>query len=328
MTRARRTACFALLFALPPGLKPLALRMLCRARVGRHVSIGWFSSVMGDRISLGDYATVAPLTVIRCDGEVSIGAYAQVSSFTLVYGSAAFVIGDHSYIGPQSLINADEDVRLGRRTALGARAMVYTHGSWLPYTEGYWVRFGRVVIGDDVWCAAGVFLHPGVTIGNRVFVNSRSVVSSDLPDDCVAEGTPARQAARMGQLRRKMTPARVDSVIHEMLQYFAEVDLSRGKGLKPVQEARGSWRLQDGSRAWRLSIVSSDTTTLPDTSAERHHIFLVNQPGWAARLPTASPTLDFTTMQANTRGDSVCEALVVFLRRYYGVQFEFASLGE
>jgi acetyltransferase-like isoleucine patch superfamily enzyme len=283
---------------------------------------------MGGRISLGDHATVAAVTVIKCDGEVSIGAYTQVSSFTLVYGSAAFVMGDHSYLGPQSLINADEDVRLGRQTALGARAVVYTHGSWLPYTEGYWVRFGRVTVGDYVWCAAGVFLHPGVTIGSRVFVNSRSVVTSDLPDDCVAEGAPARQVARMGQLRRAMTPTRVDSVIREMMLHFAEVELNRSRGLKPVQETRHTWRIEDRNRTWRMTNVGCDTTGATDPSPAHNHIYLINRPGLAERLGPISPTLDFTTMRANTRGDAICEALVEFLRRYYGVQFEFANIPE
>lgn len=317
----RHTLGFALLFLLPPVLKPFVLRWVCGAHVGRHASIGWFATVQGRRISIGDYASVRGLTVIRCDGDVSLGNYAQVSSFNLVYGSASFVVGDFSYVGPQSLINCDEDVRLGHHTAIGARAMVYTHGSWLPYTEGYWVRFGAVTLGDYVWCAAGVFLHPGATIGNRVFVNSRSVVTGHIPDDSMAEGAPAKVVAKMSQLRRKMTPARVDAVIREMLHYFVEVELRRARGLDPVED-EGTWRVVSPAGTWRVIPVlsASEVATRAPLPIERT-IHLVNRQGWTATAAGSGPMLDFTTMRAASGGDAMCEALLEFLKRYYGVQF-------
>ena len=324
--RARSAFCFALLFVLPPGLKGLALRLLCRAEVGRKVSIGWFASVRAGRISLGDYAVIRGLTVIACNGDLVLGKHSQVSSFTLVYGSASFVVGDHSYVGPQSLINADEDVRLGRHTALGARAVVYTHGSWLPYTEGYWARFGAVTLGDHVWCAACVFLHPGVTIGDRVFINSQSVVTSDIPGESVAEGNPARIVAQMKQLRRRMTPDRLDAAIAEMLDYFVEVELRRVRGLAPARDSPDSWRVQAAADAQRLVIVKSRSTSQPSQRAARgRDICLLNLAGFAAH---PGPRLDFTTMRFDSRDDELCEALVEFLKRYYGVQFERHAAGD
>ena len=115
----------------------------------------------------------------------------------LIYGAVDFTVGAHSYIGPQSLINADEDVHIGNRSALGPRCMVFMHGSFFPYTEGYWVKFSRVAIDDNVWCAAGVFIHPGIEIGNDVFVNSRSVLAQDFPSGAVMEGFPARPATQV-----------------------------------------------------------------------------------------------------------------------------------
>lgn len=319
-----RTLWFALLAVLPPALKPLVLRWGCGAEVGRGVRIGWLASVMGGgRIRLGDHATVGALTVIRCDGDVVIEAHAQVSSFTLVYGSASFVVGAHSYVGPQSLVNVDEDVRIGQRTALGARAMVYTHGSWFPYSEGYWVSFGPVTVGDDVWCAAGVFLHPGVTIGNHVFVNSRSVVKGEIPGDSVVEGSPAKVLGPLSRLRRTMTPARRDAAIGEMLAYFAEVELRRGRKLDPRHE-HGVWRVRDrrGEHAVVLVPAQPPPGGDPPVTADPGVIYVVNRPGWPAPRHAAG-VLDFTTMTARSH-DQLAGALIEFLKRYYGVQFDAA----
>ena len=63
-------------------------------------------------------------------------------------GAGGFALGEHSYVGPQCLINTDDDVRIGDRSALGPRCMVFTHGSFLPFLEGYPVRLAPVSVGD------------------------------------------------------------------------------------------------------------------------------------------------------------------------------------
>jgi acetyltransferase-like isoleucine patch superfamily enzyme len=49
-----------------------------------------------------------------------------------------------------------------------------------------------VSIGDGSWLGHGTVVLPGVTIGRHVVVGANSVVTSDLPDNCVAAGVPAR----------------------------------------------------------------------------------------------------------------------------------------
>jgi acetyltransferase-like isoleucine patch superfamily enzyme len=320
-----RTLLFGLVFICPPFLKPFILRWLCGARVGRNVHIGWFASVMGRRIEIGDHSEIRALTLITCDGDVRIGRYSIVSSFTLAYGSASLSIGDHSYVGPQSLINIEEDVRIGSRSALGARCMLFTHGSWFPYTEGYWVKFGPITIGDDSWCAAGVFIHPGVSIGDHTFVNSRTVLSQDVPSGAVMEGFPARQLTTIDKIRRKMTPRRVDAAIRQMLGHFAEAVLRRGLQLAEVDEQAGS--LAFAHRGQRYLIVCVPAEGPPPTDGDlagQRVIYLVNRPGWAPPADPAGPlTVDFTTMLASSSRDHMHTEFCQFLKRYYGVQVEY-----
>ena len=49
------------------------------------------------------------------------------------------------------------------------------------------------MIGDDVWIGnCGALILKGVTIGDRAIVAARSVVTKDVPPDCVVAGNPAR----------------------------------------------------------------------------------------------------------------------------------------
>jgi acetyltransferase-like isoleucine patch superfamily enzyme len=49
-----------------------------------------------------------------------------------------------------------------------------------------------VSIGDGSWLGHGVVVLPGAKIGKHVAVGANSVVTGELPDFCVAVGSPAR----------------------------------------------------------------------------------------------------------------------------------------
>lgn len=314
---------FALVFAAPPALKPWILRTLIGAVVGRRVSIGWFSSVSGRRVELGEGCVIRALTLIRCDGDVRIGRYAEVSSFCLVYGCAGFFLGDKSYVGPQSLINASEDVRVGNVSAIGPRAQVFTHGSFLPYTEGYWVKFAPVVVGDRVWTGAGCFLHPGTEIGDDVFVNAASVLSGRVPSGAVMEGNPARQVSKVEKLRRTVTPQRRDSLIATMLDHLARFLAMTRTDLAIVDHGPGRLTVRVGRRVVRLLVIASDAGETPIAGDVTDLIALVNAPATGAGLASRGATVfDFTTMRAQRAARGLADEVYLFFKRYYGVVFE------
>ena len=53
-----------------------------------------------------------------------------------------------------------------------------------------------VIIGDGSWLGHGAVVLPGSRIGKHVVVGANSVVSGELPDRCVAVGSPARVVKR------------------------------------------------------------------------------------------------------------------------------------
>ncbi|MFL4555694.1 streptogramin A O-acetyltransferase Vat(F) [Yersinia kristensenii] len=50
---------------------------------------------------------------------------------------------------------------------------------------------GDTHVGNDVWIGYEVLIMPGVTIGNRAIISSRSVVTRDVPAYSVVGGNPA-----------------------------------------------------------------------------------------------------------------------------------------
>ena len=316
---------FGLIFVAPPFLKQLLLKWFCAARFGRRAHIGWFSAVVGRRVEMGEYSTIRLFTLINLIGDVKLGHYSEISSFNLIYGSSSLSIGDHSYIGPQSLINVEAEVRLGHGSALGPRSMVFTHGSFLPYTEGYWVKLAGVTIGDKVWCAAGVFIHPGVEIGEDTFVNSRSVVTQSVPPGSVVEGNPAKVIYPMARVKREMSPRHVDLALERLLRDFAEIGLRRELGLASVQAEKHQLRFRWRAQTYQIGLIPStgDAPQRASLAAAGRQIFIVNRPGWPA--PSGATIFDITTMQTQFIADRINTALRLFMLRYYGVKFKDAN---
>ena len=111
-------------------------------------------------------------------------------------GEQMLTIGHRCVIGRGSSIAAHLSVSIGDDVYFGPNVYVTDHNHsnddpTLPV--GHQVSPEReVVIGARSWLATGVVVTPGVTIGTGVSVGANSVVTRDLPDGCVAVGSPAR----------------------------------------------------------------------------------------------------------------------------------------
>ena len=54
-----------------------------------------------------------------------------------------------------------------------------------------------VHIGNDVWIGSNAVILPGITIGDNSVIGAGSVVTHDIPADCVAVGNPCRVMRRI-----------------------------------------------------------------------------------------------------------------------------------
>lgn len=109
-------------------------------------------------------------------GTVEIGDNVGMSS-TRMWISNHLTIGNHVKVGACCLI-IDTDTHqidyLQRRKG-----------------EGH-INSAPITIEDDVWIGAHCIVLKGVTIGARSIIGAGSVVTKDIPADCIAAGNPCR----------------------------------------------------------------------------------------------------------------------------------------
>lgn len=112
----------------------------------------------------------------RCDYgcNISIGENFMANFNLTILDEALVTIGDNVFIGPNvSIYTACHPVD--------------------PQERNKWVEWAEpVTIGNNVWIGGSVTILPGVTIGDNVTIGAGSVVSKDIPANCVAVGNPCK----------------------------------------------------------------------------------------------------------------------------------------
>ena len=110
------------------------------------------------------------------------------------------VIGDGCRFGERNHITAVNRITIGNHLLTGSYVLISdnAHGSTsvdmldVPPLERPLVSKGEVRIGDNVWIGDKACILSGVQIGNNVIIGANSVVTKNVPDNCVAAGIPAK----------------------------------------------------------------------------------------------------------------------------------------
>jgi len=108
----------------------------------------------------------------HCNANVRIGAD----------GGGSVSIGDNVNIGPNTVIDPSNHIFIRTDIPISAQGL----------------RFGEIIIEDDVWIAANVVVTADVRIGQGSVVGAGAVVTRDIPPYTVAGGVPARPIKTRG----------------------------------------------------------------------------------------------------------------------------------
>jgi putative colanic acid biosynthesis acetyltransferase WcaF len=98
-------------------------------------------------------------------------------------------LADDVGVGDGATLYSQAKISIGRRSVIsqGAHLCTGTH----DYTQPGSPLVARpIIIGSQVWIAAEVFVHPGITVGDGCVVGARSVVTRDMPEWTVCAGHP------------------------------------------------------------------------------------------------------------------------------------------
>jgi len=139
---------------------------------------------------------------LKGDGDVEFGHGVALTGDIVPiefvsYKDACISIGDDSFINYGSSISAYKQVRIGRHCFLGHYTLIVDrneHG--VEWREAAPVP-AQVTIEDHVWIGSRVVILPGVSIGHHSVIGAGSVVTKDIPANCLAVGSPARVVRRL-----------------------------------------------------------------------------------------------------------------------------------
>ena len=119
--------------------------------------------------------------------------------------------GKHVHFGKNVYANFgltlvdDTHIYVGDYTMFAPNVVVATAGHpILPELreKAYQYNFS-VHIGRNCWIGAGALIMPGVTIGDNTVIGAGSVVTRDIPSNCVAYGNPCRVIREIGEHDRE-----------------------------------------------------------------------------------------------------------------------------
>lgn len=135
---------------------------------------------IGDRVFIGSNSWLQTLPDEESKGKVR-----------------AIVIGDRTSIVGFCVISAvrrvvlEDDVLLARNVYIADHMHRYTDKDFPVHVQGL-DKIAPVVIRHGAWIGQNVVICPGVTIGVGAVIGANSLVNIDVPDHCLAVGSPAR----------------------------------------------------------------------------------------------------------------------------------------
>lgn len=117
---------------------------------------------------------------------------------TTMYDSV-FVLGEvkvgrNCWIGPNVILDGSGGLTIGDWVCIDANCQIYSHDSSDRFVSCGTLPDKRspTVIGNGVFIGPNCVVSMGVTIGSHVKIGVGSWVKSDVPDNSVAYGVPAK----------------------------------------------------------------------------------------------------------------------------------------
>ena len=146
-----------------------------------------------DKVVFGDYNNVSVSVYLTENGSMYTGDYVYANSNCKFHISNRLSIGNYCMFGPNVTIwdsgNHALDPKLRMQDALAM-----PKGSLNAFDVGG----GDIVIEDNVWIGMESLILGGVTIGTNSVVAARSVVTKDVPENCMVAGNPAKVIKKIG----------------------------------------------------------------------------------------------------------------------------------
>lgn len=133
--------------------------------------------------------------ICGCNG-LTTGRFCR---FDLAGKRPTLYVGDNCAMGDMTHIVAHEKVEIGSNVLMASKCFISdtSHGAYsgddqdspeiAPDQRKLVTK--PVKIGDNVWIGENAVILAGANIGNGCIIGANSIISSDVPDNCIVVGT-------------------------------------------------------------------------------------------------------------------------------------------
>jgi len=163
-------------------LARLAIKKIAgSARVNHLAGIfGGENITVGPKVMIWDYTWIAALSPTKTEVALIIGEGTTIGRFNHIYASKHVEIG-------KNVLTAD-------KVYISDNLHEYTNIN-IPIKHQPIKQLAAVHIGDGSWLGENVSII-GASVGKNCVIGANSLVTKDIPDYCVAVGTPAKVIKR------------------------------------------------------------------------------------------------------------------------------------
>jgi acetyltransferase-like isoleucine patch superfamily enzyme len=266
---------------LPSFLKKLIYRFR-GYKIGKNVSIGPGSVIIGTKVTIGDNVKIGLVTIIRGE-EIIIERFVTIGSFTVIDSGKIFIgedsrineqvivggmktpssglkLGKRTIIMEYSFINTTLPIEIGNDTGIGGHCLLFTHGSWLNQLDGFPVTFAPIKLGNNVWLPWRVFIMPGVEVGDNVVIGANSLITKNLPSNVLAAGSPAK-IIKENYPEKPDDKARYDimtNIINEFVAYLTHHEYT---SIVTTEDGFTTLKISKGNRSYWIFYLRKNLKT-------------------------------------------------------------------
>lgn len=136
------------------------------------------------------YANPWKIFILRLFG-ARVSSTSLVYSSVLIYDPRKLIMESGSCLGPNVDCYNVDFVHLKMNSLVSQKSYLCTASHDIKGT-GFKLITAPIIVQENVWIAADVFVGMGVTIGENSIVGARSSVFKDVPPNVIVGGNPAK----------------------------------------------------------------------------------------------------------------------------------------